>query len=236
MNKLIIIGIILGIGIILILSVNALNDIRKQECEADGGAWTGSFSCMIIRADYSDNQKTASDCRMIFGKGTTEMYDCLEKIKNNILTQKPSAIEPERPSDKSSMPPVLISTNGTWYVTIWPNSLLSVEVMCPTDNPYPSNYQILFDKVPYDTKVSGVRDANGIRDHIEYHGFLFDFENPTNEPESAIIQVNCSVMSEPRTEPEPEPEDVLGISQEWLKPLKIWIRKILNSLTFIVKW
>ena len=31
--------------------------------------------------------KTAIDCRMKFGKGTTEMYDCLEKIDNNISTQ-----------------------------------------------------------------------------------------------------------------------------------------------------
>ncbi len=27
-----------------------------------------------------DEPKTAIDCRKIFGKGTTEMYDCLEKI------------------------------------------------------------------------------------------------------------------------------------------------------------
>ncbi len=50
----IIIGIILGVGIILILSVNALSDIRKQECEEGGGVFIGSFNCVISRADYSD--------------------------------------------------------------------------------------------------------------------------------------------------------------------------------------
>ena len=102
--------------------------------------------------------------------------------------------------------PILISTNRTGYVTIASNSFLSVEVMCPTDNPYPSNYQILFDKVPYDTKVQGVQHVSGVRGGIEFNGFVFDFENPTNDSESATIQVNCSGTPEPRTEPEPEPE------------------------------
>jgi hypothetical protein len=52
MKTLIIIGIILGIGIILLVSLNTLSDIRKQECEADDGIMTGPFNCMISRADY----------------------------------------------------------------------------------------------------------------------------------------------------------------------------------------
>lgn len=38
--------------------------------------------------------KTALDCRMKFGKGTTEMFECLEKIKEKIATQSPSKIGP----------------------------------------------------------------------------------------------------------------------------------------------
>lgn len=51
---LIIIGVILGIGFILIISLNELSDIRKQECKADGGVVIGPFSCVFSRADYAD--------------------------------------------------------------------------------------------------------------------------------------------------------------------------------------
>jgi hypothetical protein len=112
--------------------------------------------------------------------------------------------ESKGPSGKPSMPPVLVSTNGTGYVTISPNSFLSVEVMCPMDNPYPSNYKILFDKVLYDTKVHRAKQVSGVRDGTEYNGFIFDFENPTNEPVSVKIPIKCSVVPEPITEPEPE--------------------------------
>jgi len=113
--------------------------------------------------------------------------------------------ESERPSGKPSMSPVLISTNGTGHVTIWPNSFLYAEIMCPTDNPYPANYQILFEKVPYDTKVHGVKQVNAIREHVKYNGFVFDLENPSDKSETATIKVNCSINPEPRTEPDQEP-------------------------------
>ena len=53
MKTLIIIGIILGVGVILLVSLNSLSDIRKQECAADDGVMTGPFNCMISRHDYS---------------------------------------------------------------------------------------------------------------------------------------------------------------------------------------
>jgi len=47
----------------------------------------------------------ASDCRMIFGKGTTEMYDCLEKIEkveepsvgNDVINTEPESTPPPEP-------------------------------------------------------------------------------------------------------------------------------------------
>ena len=92
---LIIIGIIIaGVIVALTIGTTEYQSAYNQNCNSDGGYVVGFLKCIYINED-SNVPKTGSDCRMIFGKGTTEMYDCLEKIKNNILTQKPSAIEPE---------------------------------------------------------------------------------------------------------------------------------------------
>ncbi len=103
--------IIIGIVVILVASSSFIAltlQQTSQQCELLGGKIAGLFSCSDKYPTPGNEPKTAIDCRMIFGKGTTEMYDCLEKIKNNILTQKPSAIEPEPPlhGDPEPEPPL----------------------------------------------------------------------------------------------------------------------------------
>jgi len=75
--------IIVGIVVILVASSSFIAltlQQTSQQCELLGGKIAGLFSCSDKYPTPNNEPKTASDCRMIFGKGTTEMYDCLEEI------------------------------------------------------------------------------------------------------------------------------------------------------------
>jgi len=90
---LIIIGIILGVGVLLILSLNALSDIRKQECKADGGVVIGPFSCVISHADYDaplTRYDLKKDCNSIDGRTEAQCFkdaleSCTAAITNDVI-------------------------------------------------------------------------------------------------------------------------------------------------------
>ena len=76
--------IIIGIVIIAAIIVSAVGTTQyqtayNQNCNSDGGKVVGFLKCIYINEDFGE--KLGSDCRMMFGKGTPEMYDCLEKIE-----------------------------------------------------------------------------------------------------------------------------------------------------------
>jgi len=50
----------------------------------------GTVSAILV----INEPKTAKDCRFTYGKGGPELLACLEKIKENISTQKPSKVGP----------------------------------------------------------------------------------------------------------------------------------------------
>ena len=103
-----------------------------------------------------DEPKTAIDCRKIFGKGTTEMYDCLEKIKNNILTQKPSAIEPE-PEDVLDIAQEFIKSSPTFLFDGIPDTL-SLELVAIRES-FPEQYVIEGD---FDSLHGGYGDRTDV--------------------------------------------------------------------------
>lgn len=92
MKTMILIGIILGIGIILIVSLNSLSDIRKQECTEDGGVMTGPLSCVGIRADYSDpltRYDVDIDCNNIDGRAEAQCFkdafeSCITAVTHDV--------------------------------------------------------------------------------------------------------------------------------------------------------
>ncbi|MEK0329562.1 MAG: hypothetical protein QQN59_07480 [Nitrosopumilus sp.] len=103
-----------------------------------------------------DEPKTAIDCRKIFGKGTTEMYDCLEKIKNNILTQKPSVIEPE-PEDVLGIAQEFIKSSPTFLFDGIPDTL-SLELVTIRES-FPEQYVIEGD---FDSLHGGYGDRTDV--------------------------------------------------------------------------
>ncbi len=80
-TRLLIILVAITIGVIVTSTVGTMEyqSTYNQNCNSDGGKIVGFLKCIYINEDF-DVPKTAIDCRKIFGKGTTEMYDCLEKI------------------------------------------------------------------------------------------------------------------------------------------------------------
>jgi len=153
---LIIIGIIItGVIVALTIGTTEYQSVYNQNCNSDGGYVVGFLKCIYINEDF-DVPKTASDCRKIFGKGTTEMYDCLEKIKNNILTQKPSAIEPE-PEYVLDIAQEFIKSSPTFLFDGIPDTL-SLELVAIRES-FPEQYVIEGD---FDSLHGGYGDRTDV--------------------------------------------------------------------------
>jgi len=151
--------IIIGIVVILVASssfVALTLQQTSQQCELLGGKIAGLFSCSDKYPTPGNEPKTAIDCRMIFGKGTTEMYDCLEKIKNNILTQKPSAIEPE-PEYVLDIAQEFIKSSPTFLFDGIPDTL-SLELVAIRES-FPEQYVIEGD---FDSLHGGYGDRTDV--------------------------------------------------------------------------
>ncbi len=90
--------IIIGIIIVSAIIASTIGTLEyqstyNQNCNSDGGKIVGFLKCIYINEGIAE-PKIASDCRKIFGKGTTEMYDCLEKIegpsvRNDVINTEP---------------------------------------------------------------------------------------------------------------------------------------------------
>jgi len=111
MNPMLLIIITATIVVVIVASTVGTMEYQKtynQNCNSDGGKIVGFLRCIYINEDF-DVPKTASDCRKIFGKGTTEMYDCLEKIEkvegpsvgNDVINAEPERTPP--PLDKFTL-------------------------------------------------------------------------------------------------------------------------------------
>ncbi len=151
--------IIIGIVVILVASSSFIAltlQQTSQQCELLGGKIAGLFSCSDKYPTPGNEPKTAIDCRMIFGKGTTEMYDCLEKIKNNILTQKPSAIEPE-PEYVLDIAQEFIKSSPTFLFDGIPDTL-SLELVAIRES-FPEQYVIEGD---FDSLHGGYGDRTDV--------------------------------------------------------------------------
>ena len=151
--------IIIGIVVILVASSSFIAltlQQTSQQCELLGGKIAGLFSCSDKYPTPGNEPKTAIDCRMIFGKGTTEMYDCLEKIKNNILTQKPSAIEPE-PEYVLDIAQEFIKSSPTFLFDGIPDTL-SLELIAIRES-FPEQYVIEGD---FDSLHGGYGDRTDV--------------------------------------------------------------------------
>jgi len=104
----ILVAIIVVVIIALTIGTMEYQSTYNQNCNSDGGKIVGFLRCIYINEDF-DVPKTASDCRKIFGKGTTEMYDCLEKIEkvegpsvvNDVINTEPERTPP--PLDKFTL-------------------------------------------------------------------------------------------------------------------------------------
>jgi len=120
-TRLLIIIVAITIGVIVASTVGTMEyqSTYNQNCNSDGGKIVGFLKCIYINEDFAESldsfpEKLGSDCRMIFGKGTTEMYDCLEKIEkvvadaegdpnktsvgNDVINTEPVSTPPPEPS------------------------------------------------------------------------------------------------------------------------------------------
>jgi len=79
------------------------NDFRDAKCASIVSDWEhltehDVWNIGISWDNVVENALYGSDCRMIFGKGTTEMYDCLEKIEEDTNVPPPINLSAERDS------------------------------------------------------------------------------------------------------------------------------------------
>jgi len=175
---LIIVGIIL-IGFVASSSFIVLTlQQTAQQCELLGGKIAGLFSCSDKYPTPGNEPKTGSDCRKIFGKGTTEMYDCLEKIEKVVAPQELTnvyprihiSILPDSDTELHYVDPDFVTIGPGSQVT-WSNyddvpiSLNSID----PDNPWST---AVISPDGYDTLTFDETGIYEYRGSPEIHGFI----------------------------------------------------------------